>query len=51
MTGHHAPYLRHMILALSDLGQEIVMATRPGASESPQFALHLGDVAERHEVQ
>jgi hypothetical protein len=47
MTGHHAPYLRHMIMALSDLGQEIVVATRPGATQSTQFALHLSDVANR----
>ena len=44
-TGHHAPYLRHMLCALAALRQEAAVLTSRGALESPQFALHLRDVS------
>jgi glycosyltransferase involved in cell wall biosynthesis len=50
LTGHHAPYLRHLIRALTELGQETVLVTHRGASASPQFALHLQDVSSKIEV-
>lgn len=45
LTGHHAPYLRHMLSAIAELGQEATVLTCRGAAQSPQFALHLQDVS------
>jgi glycosyltransferase involved in cell wall biosynthesis len=45
LTGHHAPYLRHMLSAIAELGQEAVVLTCHDAAQSPQFALHLQDVS------
>lgn len=45
LTGHHAPYLRHMLAALAELKQEAAVLTCRGATESPLFALHLNDVS------
>lgn len=45
LTGHHGPYLRHLICGLAALEQETVVATCPQATNSPYFELHLADVA------
>jgi glycosyltransferase involved in cell wall biosynthesis len=45
LTGHHSPYLRHLLCSLAELGQEAVVLTCRGASQTPQFALHLQDVS------
>src|SRR5262245_51044651 len=45
LTGHHAPYLRHLLCGLAELGQDAVVLTRQGATQAPQFALHLQDIA------
>lgn len=45
LTGHHAPYLRHMLRATAELNQDAVVLACAGASQSKQFALHLHDVA------
>lgn len=45
LTGHHAPYLRHMLCALAELKQEAAVLTCRGAAQTPQFALHLQDVS------
>lgn len=45
LTGHHAPYLRHMLSGVAELGQEAAVLTCLGAGQSPQFSLHLQDVA------
>jgi glycosyltransferase involved in cell wall biosynthesis len=45
LTGHHAPYLRHMLAALAELKQEVAVLTCRGAAKSPMFALHLKDVS------
>jgi len=45
LTGHHAPYLRHLLCGIADLGAEAVVVTCRGAAQSRQFALHLQDVS------
>lgn len=45
LTGHHLPYLRHLISAVAELNQEAVVLTCAGASQTPQFLIHLADVA------
>ncbi len=45
LTGHHAPYLRHMIRGLAELEQRPVVLTSRSASQTQQFAIHLQDVA------
>jgi glycosyltransferase involved in cell wall biosynthesis len=43
LTGHHAPYLRHLLSSLAELEVEAIVLTSRGASQSRQFALHLRD--------
>lgn len=45
LTGHHAPYLRHLLRGITDLGQDAVVLTSAGASQAPQFANHLQDAS------
>ena len=45
LTGHHAPYLRHLILALNELDVQPVVATRSDAMEMPEFQIHLANVS------
>jgi len=45
LSGHHAPYLRHLLCSLTDLKQELVVVTSVGASQMPQFGIHLQDVS------
>jgi glycosyltransferase involved in cell wall biosynthesis len=45
LTGHHAPYLRHMLRGLAELKQKAIVLTSRGATNVPQFALHLQDVS------
>ena len=44
LTGHHSPYLRHILCAIGELQQEAAVLTCRGAAQTPQFALHLHDV-------
>lgn len=45
LSGHHAPYLRHLLQSLAELQQEATVLTYNNSAESPQFGLHLRDVA------
>ena len=47
LTGHHLPYLRHLICGVSELKQEAIVLTCAGASQTRQFAIHLQDVANK----
>ncbi len=46
LTGHHAPYLRHMLRGLAEINQEALVLTCAGASQSEQFALHLREATQ-----
>ncbi len=45
LTGHHSPYLRHLLCGIAELGEEAAVLTCRGAVQSPQFSLHLQDVS------
>lgn len=44
LTGHHAPYLRHMLCGLAELNQETIVLSCAGASQAKQYGIHLQDV-------
>lgn len=49
-TGHHFAYVALMVPALADLASEVILITSEAAHRSTQFALHLGKVSERFQV-
>ena len=46
LTGHHAPYLRHMLCGLRELNQEAIVLSSAGASQAKQYGIHLQDVVD-----
>src|SRR4051794_33249249 len=44
LTGHHAPYLRHMLCGLSDLNQDVTVLSCARAAQAKQYGIHLHDV-------
>jgi glycosyltransferase involved in cell wall biosynthesis len=46
LTGHHGPYLRHLIGGLVELGQRPTVVTRWDARRQPELGIHIGDIAE-----
>jgi glycosyltransferase involved in cell wall biosynthesis len=45
LTGHHAPYLRHLLRGIADVKAEVIVLTAQGAASTQQFELHLKDIA------
>ncbi len=45
LTGHHSPYLCHLLSGIAEIDQKATVLTCHGASQTPQFALHLQDVS------
>lgn len=48
LTGHHAPYLRLFLEAISELQQTAVVLTSREARRMPQYAIHLENIADRY---
>ncbi len=49
-TGHHFAYIALVMPALAEMASELILVTSESARRSPQFALHLGKVSDRFQV-